>query len=158
MANSNYSTLIARNKKTYGDNGPKSMADFFDVKKFPGKRALWNQPVGMIEAAALALGTPRDKVYEFLSTEEGRKASIAKLTELAPSVSVWWESGAQAAQLIKDGEVDMIITGRSRTGCDQRWCELCLHLQRRAARYRRLCRCERRSASRCSHALFEGNV
>lgn len=110
IANSNYSTLIAWNKKTYGDNGPKSMADFFDVKKFPGKRALWNQPIGMIEAAALALGTPRDKVYEFLSTEEGRKAAIAKLTELAPSVSVWWESGAQAAQLIKDGEVDMIIT------------------------------------------------
>nr|WP_261453985.1 hypothetical protein [Agrobacterium fabrum] len=37
IANSNYSTLIAWNKKTYGDNGPKSMADFFDAKKFPGK-------------------------------------------------------------------------------------------------------------------------
>jgi putative spermidine/putrescine transport system substrate-binding protein len=110
VPNSNYSTLIAWNKKTFGDNGPKSMADFFDVKKFPGKRALWNQPGGMIEAAALALGTPRDKVYDFLSTEEGRKAAIAKLAELAPSVSVWWESGAQAAQLVKDGEVDMILT------------------------------------------------
>ncbi|WP_050996835.1 ABC transporter substrate-binding protein [Sinorhizobium fredii] len=110
VPNSTYSTLIAWNKKTYGDNGPKSMADFFDVKKFPGKRALWNQPIGMIEAAALALGTPRDKVYEFLSTEEGRKAAMDKLTELAPSVSVWWESGAQAAQLIKDGEVDMILS------------------------------------------------
>lgn len=110
VPNSNFSTLIAWNKKTFGDDGPKSMADFFDVKKFPGKRALWNQPGGMIEAAALALGTPRDKVYEFLSTEEGREAAIAKLAELAPSVSVWWESGAQAAQLVKDGEVDMILT------------------------------------------------
>ncbi|WP_181166035.1 MULTISPECIES: ABC transporter substrate-binding protein [unclassified Mesorhizobium] len=110
VAVSNYSTLIAWNKKTYGDNGPKSMVDFWDVKKFPGKRALWNQPGGMLEAAALALGTPRDAVYEFLSTEEGRKAAVAKLAELAPSVSVWWESGAQAAQLIKDGEVDLILT------------------------------------------------
>jgi putative spermidine/putrescine transport system substrate-binding protein len=110
VPNSNYSTLIAWNKKTFGDNGPKSMADFWDVKKFPGKRALWNQPGAMIEAAALALGTPRDKVYDFLSTEEGRKAAMDKLAELAPHVSVWWESGAQAAQLIKDGEVDMILT------------------------------------------------
>lgn len=110
VPNSNYSTLIAWNKKKYGENGPKSMADFFDVKKFPGKRALWSQPTGMIEAAALALGTPRDKVYQFLSTEAGRKSAIKKLADLAPYVSVWWDSGAQAAQLIKDGEVDMILT------------------------------------------------
>ncbi|RTM09687.1 MAG: extracellular solute-binding protein [Hyphomicrobiales bacterium] len=110
VANSNFATLIAWNKNTYGENGPQSAADFFDVVKFPGKRALWNQPGGMIEVAALALGTPRDKVYDFLSTEEGRTAAIAKLAELAPNVAVWWESGAQAAQLVKDGEVDMIIT------------------------------------------------
>lgn len=110
VPNSNFSTLIAWNKDTFGDNGPQSMADFFDVEKFPGKRALWNQPGAMIEAAALALGTPRDQVYEFLATEEGRQAAVAKLAELAPHVAVWWESGAQAAQLIKDGEVDMIIT------------------------------------------------
>ncbi|WP_080646608.1 ABC transporter substrate-binding protein [Rhizobium leguminosarum] len=110
VPNSNYATLIAWNKNTYGDNGPKSAADFFDTKKFPGRRALWNQPGAMIEAAALALGTPREKVYEFLSTEAGRKAAMDKIAELAPSVSVWWGSGAQAAQLVKDGEVDMIMT------------------------------------------------
>lgn len=110
VANSNYSTLVAWNKKTYGNNGPKSRADFWDVKKFPGKRALWNQPGGMIEAATLALGTPRDKIYEFLSTDDGRKAAMDKLRELAPSVSVWWESGVRATQLIKNGEVDMILT------------------------------------------------
>jgi putative spermidine/putrescine transport system substrate-binding protein len=110
VANSNYSTLIAWNKKTFGDNGPKSAADFFNVEKFPGKRAMWNQPGGMIEAAAIALGTPRADVYKFLSTEEGRKAAMDKLAKLAPHVAVWWESGAQAAQLIKDGEIDMIMT------------------------------------------------
>jgi putative spermidine/putrescine transport system substrate-binding protein len=110
VANSNFTTMIAWNKDTYGEDGPQSMADFFDVEKFPGKRALWNQPLGMIEAAAIALGTPRGDVYNFLSTEEGRQAALDKLGELAPHVSVWWESGAQAAQLIKDGEVDMILT------------------------------------------------
>lgn len=110
VANSLYSTVIAWNKNTYGDKGPRSKADFWNVKKFPGRRALWNEPVGMLEAAALASGTPRDKVYQFLSTEEGRMSAIDKLAEIAPFISVWWDSGARASQLIKDGEVDMILT------------------------------------------------
>jgi len=110
VANSLYSTVIAWNRSVYGTNCPKSKADFWDVNKFPGKRALWNEPVGMLEAAVLALGTSRDKVYAFLSSEEGRQAAINKLAEVSPYVSVWWESGAQATQLMRDGEVDMILT------------------------------------------------
>lgn len=110
VANSLYSTVIAWNKKTYGHNGPKSKADFWDIAKYPGRRALWNEPVGSLEAAALAVGTPRDKLYEFLATSEGRKSAIAKLAEIAPHISVWWESGAEAEQLIREGKVDLIIT------------------------------------------------
>jgi putative spermidine/putrescine transport system substrate-binding protein len=110
VPNSIYSTLIAWNRNTYGDVAPNSRADFWDVDRFPGKRALWNEPSGMIEAAVLALGTARDRVYEFLSTEEGRKAAIDKLAELAPHVSVWWETGAEATELMKAGAVDMILT------------------------------------------------
>jgi len=121
VANSLYSTVMAWNKNTYGDCVPRSKADFWDIKRFPGKRALWNEPVGMLEAAALALGNPRDKVYEFLSTEEGRMSAINKLAEIAPFISVWWESGAQASQLIKDGEVDIILTwgGRVQGAIDE---------------------------------------
>ena len=110
VPNSIYSTLIAWNRNTYGGSGPSSRADFWDVDRFPGKRALWNEPSGMIEAAVLALGTPREQVYEFLSTEEGRKAAIDKLAGPAPHVSVWWESGAEAVQLMTAGAVDMILT------------------------------------------------
>ncbi len=121
VANSLYSTVIAWSESVYGANKPKTKADFWDVKNFPGKRALWNEPVGMLEAAVLALGTPRDKVYEFLSYEEGRQAAIKKLQEIAPYVSVWWESGSQASQLINDGEVDMILTwgGRVQGAIDE---------------------------------------
>ena len=34
-----FSTVLAWNTKTYGDKGPQSWADFWDVKKFPGKRS-----------------------------------------------------------------------------------------------------------------------
>lgn len=110
VANSLYSTVIAWNTATYGDRGPASKADFWDVARFSGKRALWNEPVGMLEAAALAAGATRDSLYPFLTTGEGRKAAIDKLIEIAPHVTVWWETGAEAEQLIKDGEVDIILT------------------------------------------------
>ena len=34
-----FSTVLAWNTKTYADKGPQSWADFWDVKKFPGKRS-----------------------------------------------------------------------------------------------------------------------
>lgn len=100
-----FSTVLAWNTATYGDNGPKSWADFWDVKKFPGKRAYRDK--AMLEPALMADGVPMDKVYEVLSTEEGLKRAIDKIRELKPHIAVWWKSGAQHAQLMKDGEVDM---------------------------------------------------
>lgn len=113
VGNSVFSTVVAYNTKKYGNNGPKTMQDFWDVKKFPGKRALYRSPRGNLEAAALALGHPPSEVYKFLSTEEGKKAAIKKLGEIKSSV-IWWDSGAQATQLVKDGEVDMIYGWNNR--------------------------------------------
>lgn len=103
-----FSTVMAWNTATYGDNGPKSWADFWDVKKFPGKRSFRDKVAGALEPALMADGVPPEKVYEVLSTEEGLKRAVDKVRELKPHVAVWWSSGAQHAQLMKDGEVDMI--------------------------------------------------
>lgn len=43
-----------------------------------------------------------------LSAPGGIERAIKKIKELKPHVAVWWASGAQHAQLMKDGEVDMI--------------------------------------------------
>lgn len=107
VGNTVFSTVMAYNTAKFGDNGPKNMVEFWDVKKFPGKRALFRNPRGNLEAAALALGRSQSEVYSFLSTKEGQKAALAKLAELKPSV-IWWDSGAQSTQLVKDGEVDFI--------------------------------------------------
>ncbi len=103
-----FSTVLAWNTKTYGDNGPQSWADFWDVKKFPGKRAYRNSVAGALEPALMADGVPASKVYEVLSQPGGIERAIKKIKELKPNVAVWWSSGAQHAQLMKDGEVDMI--------------------------------------------------
>jgi len=103
-----FSTVLAWNTKTYGDNGPKSWADFWDVKAFPGKRAYRRNVAGALEPALMADGVPPDKVYEVLSQPGGIDRAIRKIKELKPYISVWWTSGAEHAQLMKDGEVDMI--------------------------------------------------
>ncbi len=102
-----YTTVMAWNTETYGDKQPQSWADFWDVEKFPGKRAYRNKVSGALEPALLADGVPFDKVYETLSTDEGLARAINKIRELKPDIAVWWASGAQHAQLMKDGEVDM---------------------------------------------------
>jgi putative spermidine/putrescine transport system substrate-binding protein len=103
-----FSTVLAWNTKTYGDKGPQSWADFWDVKKFPGKRSYRKSVAGALEPALMADGVPKEKVYEVLSTKAGIDRAIKKIKELKPHIAVWWSSGAQHAQLMKDGEVDMI--------------------------------------------------
>ena len=107
-----FATVMAWNTDKYGKPGsataPKSWADFFDVKKFPGTRAYRaNNVDGALEPALMADGVPPEKVYEVLSTEEGIKRAINKIRELKPHIAVFWGSGAQQAQLMKDAEVDM---------------------------------------------------
>jgi putative spermidine/putrescine transport system substrate-binding protein len=102
-----FSTVMAWNTETYGSNAPKTWADFWDVKKFPGSRAYRGKVAGALEPALLADGVPADKVYEVLSTEAGMQRAIDKIRELKPHIDVFWGSGAQHAQLMKDGEVDM---------------------------------------------------
>lgn len=102
-----YSTVLAYNTATYGDNGPASWADFWDVKKFPGKRAFRNKAVGTLEPAIMASGVAPADVYKVLASEAGIKRALDKIRELRPHIAVWWKSGAQHAQLMKDGEVDM---------------------------------------------------
>ena len=102
-----FSTVYAWNTETYGANGPNSWADFWDVEKFPGKRAYRGKVAGALEPALMADGVAPEDVYKVLSSEAGIERAIDKIRELKPHIDVFWSSGAQHAQLMKDGEVDM---------------------------------------------------
>ena len=107
-----FATVMAWNTDKYGEPGspgaPSSWADFWDVKKFPGTRAYRaNNVDGAVEPALMADGVPPEKVYEVLATPEGKRRAINKIRELKPHIAVFWGSGAQQAQLMKDAEVDM---------------------------------------------------
>jgi putative spermidine/putrescine transport system substrate-binding protein len=102
-----FSVVAAWNTDTYGDNGPRSWADFYDVEKFPGSRAMRGKVDAQLETALLADGVPMAEVYNVLSSEEGIERALDKIRTIKPHIAVWWSSGAQHAQLMKDGEVDM---------------------------------------------------
>jgi putative spermidine/putrescine transport system substrate-binding protein len=95
-----YSVVLAWRTDKYGDNPPKDWKDFWNVEKFPGRRALSVYPQEMMEIALLGDGVPRDQVYP-LDTER----SLAAIEKIKPHISVWWSSGAQSAQLLKDGDI-----------------------------------------------------
>ena len=93
--------------------GPTTLADFFDLQKFPGKRGLWKSPVGALEWALIADGVSREDVYKVLATPEGVDRAFKKLDTIKPEI-VYWEAGAQAPQLLADGQVAMTMAWNGR--------------------------------------------
>ena len=90
------------------------MADLWDVKKFPGPRALRKSPKTTLEFALIADGVPAKDVYKVLGTKDGVDRAFKKLEQLRPNVKVWWTAGAQPPQLLADGEVVMTTAWNGR--------------------------------------------
>lgn len=104
-----YANLMLYSKKKFPNGGPQNWADFFDVKKFPGKRGLWDGAEGVnLEIALLADGVPPEKLYPL-----DLDRAFRKLSELKPHI-VFWRTGAQSTQMMESGEVDMIMAWSSR--------------------------------------------
>jgi putative spermidine/putrescine transport system substrate-binding protein len=120
LVNSHYVGLLAFTKvisyrqDKFGNNGPQSWADFWDVDKFPGKRGMHGKVNYNLEAALMADGVDKSEIYNVLSTKEGQERAWAKLAEIVPHVTVWYRGGSQSAQILRDGEVDVVHMGHNR--------------------------------------------
>ena len=101
-----YSTTFGYRTDKFGGATPTSIADVFDLEKFPGRRSLEKKPIGNLEWALIADGVPADQVYDVLETPEGLNRAFAKLDTIKNDV-VWWVKGAVPTQLLADGEVVM---------------------------------------------------
>lgn len=98
-------TVVAYDKDRL-PNGPKTIGDLFDTKKFPGKRGLFKSAFGNLEWALIADGVAIKDVYRILETPPGVDRAFRKLDTIKKDV-VWWTSGAQPPQLLADGQVAM---------------------------------------------------
>ncbi|MFP4125873.1 MAG: extracellular solute-binding protein, partial [Alphaproteobacteria bacterium] len=108
VATISWSTVYAFDEEAFPEDGPQpsTIADFFDTETFPGKRGLRKWPKATLEMALMADGVPPDEIYEVLATDEGVDRAFAMLDKIQDDI-VWWEAGAQAPQLLADGEVAM---------------------------------------------------
>jgi putative spermidine/putrescine transport system substrate-binding protein len=92
---------------------PKTIADFFDLKTFPGKRGLRKSPKVALEWALIADGVAPADVYKVLATPAGVDRAFAKLSTIKSEI-VWWEAGSQAPQLLADGAVTLTMAYNGR--------------------------------------------
>jgi putative spermidine/putrescine transport system substrate-binding protein len=110
-----YATVSAYRTDRLTDKKPNDWRDLWDVAGIPGKRSMYKNPQGMLEAALMADGTEPKDVYPI---DYGR--AFKKLSELKPKISVWWTGGVQSTQLLRDGDIDFmaIWNGRAQAAID----------------------------------------
>ena len=101
-----YSNVIAYDQAKYGVNGPKTVEDFFNITKFPGKRAVRKNAMVILEWALMADGVAVSDVYKVLATPAGMARAFKKLDTIKSSI-VWWTAGSQPVQLLASGDVVM---------------------------------------------------
>lgn len=96
--------------KFSGENAPKSIADIYDLERFPGKRCLFKYPQfgGVLESALIADGVERDKLYPL-----DLDRAFAKLNTIKPEI-LWWSNGDDAIRLLSSGECSMGIAWSGR--------------------------------------------
>ncbi len=94
-----FATTLAYNTDAFpAGKGPASWADLFDLKKFPGKRGMYNSPRETLEVALMSDGVPTDKLYP-LDVDRALK----RLDQIKNDI-VWWDKWPQGANLLASGE------------------------------------------------------
>jgi len=100
--------VLTYDKESFGGKEPKTWADFWDVEAFPGPRGLpdtgdrdWWLPT----VALLADGVKREDLFP-LDLDRAYK----KLDEIRPHIAVWWKTGNQVQQILRDKEVVMAMS------------------------------------------------
>lgn len=96
-----YSTVMGYRSDVFASRPrPRNWAEFWDVQKFPGPRAMRNSPVDNLEFALMADGVKPDQIYPI-----NVDRAFRKMDQIKPHINVWWTTGAQSAQVLIDKEV-----------------------------------------------------
>lgn len=100
IANYTFSFVLAYDRSRFAADPPKSWADFWDVKKYPGKRTMWTRNIlGICESALMADGVKPADLYPM-----DVDRAMRKLAEIRPHL-IGWQTGAMSQDLLRTGEV-----------------------------------------------------
>lgn len=103
-----WSSAIAFDREAFEKGQPKTAADFFDVEKFPGNRAVPGNPKYLLPLALMADGVAPGDVYRELESEDGLERALTKLETLRNDI-VWWQQGDQPLKLLVGKSASMAI-------------------------------------------------
>jgi putative spermidine/putrescine transport system substrate-binding protein len=112
IANVAWSAVIVYDRTL--KNPPTKAEHVFDLKRYPGKRALPRSPRHTLELTLLADGVAPKDIYTQLATREGQDRAFAKLNAIKPQI-VWWEKPRDAIDKIarKQATMGLAYNGRA---------------------------------------------
>ncbi|WP_157961767.1 ABC transporter substrate-binding protein [Acuticoccus kandeliae] len=96
-----FSNVLTWDTAAFPDKAPSTWADFWNVKDFPGRRALRKHIDGQLEAALLADGVAPADIYPI-----DVDRALEKIKEIKEH-TIFWGSGAESQQIFRDREVVM---------------------------------------------------
>jgi putative spermidine/putrescine transport system substrate-binding protein len=84
---------------------PKVIADFFDLRRYPGPRGLRRTSAKLnLELALLGSGVKPIDIYPTLATHDGLMRALAKLDTIRPFI-VWWSRSGDPLKMLADQKV-----------------------------------------------------
>jgi putative spermidine/putrescine transport system substrate-binding protein len=105
LATASNSIIFAYRNDAFKERTPKDFKDFWDVKTFPGPRALPSALGGLfpeLVGALLADGVPPDKIYPI-----DIERALRSLAKIKPNIEKWYQSINVPIQMLIDKEVVM---------------------------------------------------
>ena len=103
-----YGYAFVYDTKAFRKNPPNSWADFFNLRKFRGQRALYKWANGSLEAALMADGVPRDQLYPL-----DMERALDKIRSIKRK-SLYWGSASDAHSMVVNNEVSMAMVWQNR--------------------------------------------
>lgn len=113
IGNITWSTVLAWREDVVTGETPETVADLWDLERFPGMRTMRDYPVDNLPWALMAAGLSMDEIYPI--TEEKLQIAFAKMDEIRDHV-LWWTAGAQPAQFLATNEVTLAQVWNGRLG------------------------------------------
>lgn len=104
--NNIWAWVAAYDAAAFDGRAPQSIADFFDLETYPGKRAIASFPQANLEMALVADSVSPADVYKVLDTNEGINRAFAKLATIQQHLT-FWTSGEAPVDMLLGGDVVM---------------------------------------------------
>jgi putative spermidine/putrescine transport system substrate-binding protein len=101
-------TVLTWNTDRLKGKPPETWAEAWDLKKFSGSRGILKRASQTLEIALLADGVDKDKLYPL-----DVQRALRSLDRIKSQI-YWWDSGAQGAQIIIDGDVSIAMEWQGR--------------------------------------------